>query len=132
MIYGWAQCVLARSFWCSERGVGLWSQQGFVARTQAADSALGTPAASPTPGNTADEKEIRATADDFVKAFNAADAKAVGALGGRMRSTPTSLAKRSRAALRSKRNMPTCSRSIAADHDGHDRVDPLPGARHRR
>ena len=31
-------------------------------------------------GNDADEKAIRATADEFVKAFNAADAKAIGAL----------------------------------------------------
>lgn len=41
------------------------------------------PAADPvgaTTGNAADEKPIRATADAFVKAFNAADAKAIGAL----------------------------------------------------
>jgi uncharacterized protein (TIGR02246 family) len=37
-------------------------------------------AASKADGNEADENAIRATADDFVKAFNAADAKAVGAL----------------------------------------------------
>lgn len=37
------------------------------------------PAAAKT-DNEADEKAIRATADEFVKAFNAADAKAVGAL----------------------------------------------------
>ena len=38
------------------------------------------PAAKGKPEREADEKAIRATADEFVKAFNAADAKAVGAL----------------------------------------------------
>jgi uncharacterized protein (TIGR02246 family) len=36
--------------------------------------------AAPKTGNEADENAIRASADGFVKAFNAADAKAVGAL----------------------------------------------------
>jgi len=36
--------------------------------------------AASTPTTDADEKAIRATADDFVKAFNAADVKAIGAL----------------------------------------------------
>ena len=53
---------------------------GFVNRAQAADSATVTPTASTTSQHTADEQAIRATADEFVKAFNAADAKAVGAL----------------------------------------------------
>jgi uncharacterized protein (TIGR02246 family) len=38
------------------------------------------PASQATPGREADENAIRATADTFVKAFNAGDAKAVGAL----------------------------------------------------
>lgn len=40
----------------------------------------GAPAATTQPGSAADEQAIRATATDFVKAFNAADAKAVAAL----------------------------------------------------
>ena len=45
--------------------------------------AVGAKAADPAvakAGSEADEKAIRATADEFVKAFNAGDAKAVGAL----------------------------------------------------
>ena len=38
------------------------------------------PAVKSCPDHEADEKAIRATADEFIKAFNAADAKAVGAL----------------------------------------------------
>ena len=45
-----------------------------------AEAAAGSAAASPTSSNAADEKAIRATADEFVKAFNAADAKAIGVL----------------------------------------------------
>jgi uncharacterized protein (TIGR02246 family) len=51
-----------------------------VPTIQAADPAAKTPAANPKTEMSADEKAIRATADDFVKAFNAADAKAVAAL----------------------------------------------------
>jgi uncharacterized protein (TIGR02246 family) len=39
-----------------------------------------TPPAVPTIDHEADEKAIRATGDEFVRAFNAADAKAIGAL----------------------------------------------------
>ena len=39
-----------------------------------------TTAAAPKIDNQADEKAIRTTADDFVKAFNAADVKAIGGL----------------------------------------------------
>lgn len=52
----------------------------FVATAAAADPAPATTAAASGPDRAADEKAIRATADDFVKAFNAANAKAVGAL----------------------------------------------------
>jgi uncharacterized protein (TIGR02246 family) len=62
-------------------------QQRFVAAAPPADAAPGQSAASskpatapPTIGSAADEKAIRATADDFIKAFDAGDAKAVGAL----------------------------------------------------
>ena len=61
-------------------GVALSARYGSLDGAQAADPAAGSPAAGPTTGNEADEKAIRATADDFVKAFNAADAKAIGAL----------------------------------------------------
>ena len=61
-------------------GVALSARYGFLDRAQAADPFAKSPAASPKPGNEADEKAIRATADDFVKAFNAGDAKAIGAL----------------------------------------------------
>jgi uncharacterized protein (TIGR02246 family) len=54
-------------------------QYGMVARAQAADAAAESPAAA-TPANMADEKAIRATAEEFARAFNATDAKAVGAL----------------------------------------------------
>jgi uncharacterized protein (TIGR02246 family) len=62
-------------------------QPGLVVAAQPADAAPEGAAAQPKPataapaiGSEADEKAIRATADDFVKAFNAADAKAIGAL----------------------------------------------------
>ena len=57
-----------------------------VAAAQAADvpgkesPGPGAASAAGNPAKEADEKAIRATADDFVKAFNAADAKAVAAL----------------------------------------------------
>jgi uncharacterized protein (TIGR02246 family) len=60
---------------------------GLVAAVQAADAAPQTTAsganpgtAAPTPASEADEKAIRATGDAFVRAFDAGDAKAVGAL----------------------------------------------------
>ncbi len=64
---------------------------GAAAVARAADvpekAAAGASAAGPqattaatNPAKEADEKAIRATADDFVKAFNAADVKAIGAL----------------------------------------------------
>ena len=62
-------------------------RQGFVAAAQPANAAAEGAAApskpaeaAPKPANEADEKAIRATADEFVKAFDAADAKTVGAL----------------------------------------------------
>ena len=62
-------------------------QQGFVVAAQPADAAPAGAAApskpetaAPKTANEADEKAIRATADAFVKAFDAADANAVGAL----------------------------------------------------
>jgi uncharacterized protein (TIGR02246 family) len=62
-------------------------RQGFVVAAQPADAAPAKTAAEPHPATTpinptkeADEKAIRATADVFVKAFNAADVKAIGAL----------------------------------------------------
>ncbi len=61
-------------------GVTRSGRYGFLDAAQAADPGAGSPAAVPQPGNEAEEKAIRATAEDFVKAFNAADAKAVGAL----------------------------------------------------
>ena len=52
-------------------GVALSARYGSLDGAQAADPAAGSPAAGPKPGNEADEKAIRATAEDFVKAFNA-------------------------------------------------------------
>jgi len=63
------------------------AQQGFVFAAQpanaaprkaAAENRAATPASHPPRED--DEKAIRATADDFIKAFNAADVKAIGAL----------------------------------------------------
>jgi uncharacterized protein (TIGR02246 family) len=56
------------------------SQQGIIERANAADATVEPPATGATPQNAADEKAIRATADAFVKAFNAGDARAVGEL----------------------------------------------------
>ncbi len=66
-------------------GAALSARYGCLGARWAADPAATSPAAAspavgPNAGNEADEKAIRATADDFVKAFNAGDAKAVGAL----------------------------------------------------
>ncbi len=52
----------------------------FVGTAHAADPTPTTKTAAADPDRAADEKAIRATAEDFVKACNAADAKAVGAL----------------------------------------------------
>ena len=71
-------------------------------------------AAVPKSDNEADEKAIRATAEDFVKAFNAADAKAVGALWASDAEYTDESGQSTRVARRSKRNTPTCSKSIAA------------------
>ena len=51
---------------------------GAAPEKAAAEPSAAPPASNPT--KDADEKAIRATADDFVKAFNAADVKAIGAL----------------------------------------------------
>jgi uncharacterized protein (TIGR02246 family) len=61
-------------------GVALSARYGSFERAQAADAAVASAAASAKPGNEADEKAIRATAEKFLAAFNAGDAKAVGAL----------------------------------------------------
>ena len=61
-------------------GLALLVQYGHTSGAQAADSVAKSPPANPQPANAADEKSIRATANDFIKAFNAGDAKAVGAL----------------------------------------------------
>ena len=52
----------------------------FAQTTTAADVTPKTPPAVSKPNNVADDKAIRATAEDFVKAFNAGDATAIGAL----------------------------------------------------
>jgi len=59
--------------------VVLWMQILSVAGVRSAE-VPGTPSSSEKPAGGADDKAIRATADEFVKAFNAGDAKAVGAL----------------------------------------------------
>jgi uncharacterized protein (TIGR02246 family) len=61
---------------------GLLTTAARMAHAQEAKEAAKTPAA-PGPGNTdrqADQQAIRATAEEFTKAFNAADAKTVAAL----------------------------------------------------
>ena len=58
-------------------GVALRVHFGCVNHAQAAEAAPVSPTPIAKPGNEADEKAIRATADEFVKAFNAADAKAI-------------------------------------------------------
>ncbi|MFZ1935085.1 MAG: SgcJ/EcaC family oxidoreductase [Thermoguttaceae bacterium] len=61
-------------------GVALAPHFSILDSVRAADTAAATPSATQTPANQADEKAIRATAEDFLRAFNAGDAKAVGAL----------------------------------------------------
>jgi uncharacterized protein (TIGR02246 family) len=61
-------------------GVALSARYALLDGARAADPAAASSAASPKLGNEADEKAIRATAEDFLKAFNAGDAKAIGAL----------------------------------------------------
>jgi uncharacterized protein (TIGR02246 family) len=61
-------------------GVAVLAQFGFGDTARAADPFAKSSATLLPPGSAADEKAIRATAEDFVKAFNAADAKAIGAL----------------------------------------------------
>ena len=56
------------------------SQKTTAAADPTAARSAPSPAASETLPAQADEKAIRATADEFVKAFNAADVKAIGAL----------------------------------------------------
>ncbi len=56
------------------------NQKTTIAAGPAAAKSAPLPAAAETLPAQADEKAIRTTADDFVKAFNAADVKAIGAL----------------------------------------------------
>ncbi len=114
-------------------GVALSARYGLLDGAQAADPAAASPAASPKLGNEADEKAIRATADDFVKAFNAGDAKAVGALWA-TDAEYTDESGQSFQGLRGDRKgirRPVQGAS-RRDHDRDHRVDTLPGTRHRR
>jgi uncharacterized protein (TIGR02246 family) len=61
-------------------GVAVAPHFNILDGVQAADATAATTSTSPKPANAADEKAIRATAEDFLTAFNAGDAKAVGAL----------------------------------------------------
>jgi uncharacterized protein (TIGR02246 family) len=69
-----AVCVAVAS------GAAVWLSCGPLEGAQAADSPAKGATAAAKQSNEADEKAIRATADAFIRAFNAADAKAVGAL----------------------------------------------------
>ena len=60
--------------------LALVAGEKLVPRAGAAEAAAEATAVKSSPDRAADEKAIRATADDFVAAFNAADAAAVGAL----------------------------------------------------
>ena len=60
--------------------LAITAQSHVVQTARAADEAAKAPAANSTPDKPADEKAIRATAEEFVKAFNAGDATTVGAL----------------------------------------------------
>jgi uncharacterized protein (TIGR02246 family) len=61
-------------------GVALLHSYGYVTAAQAAENDAKGAVASQETDNEADERAIRTTADAFAKAFNAADAKAIGAL----------------------------------------------------
>jgi uncharacterized protein (TIGR02246 family) len=63
---------------CVLLGAGVANAVDAVSKKAAAQPK--TTAAVPKTGNEADEKVIRATAEEFIKAFNAGDAKAAGAL----------------------------------------------------
>lgn len=68
------------AFWGFGASVALWGPSGLGDRVQAAETATSSPAAGQEPGQEAEERAIRATADEFVRAFNAADARGIGAL----------------------------------------------------
>jgi len=106
--------------------------QGFMKALRAAAVAVlvyaVVQATLPAADTGADEKAIRATADDFVRAFNAGDAKAIGALWATDAEYTDESASRCKAARRSKGIRRPVPRAPRRDHDGHDRIDPLPGA----
>jgi uncharacterized protein (TIGR02246 family) len=81
MYQHWKQVRLSvAGFLVLATGVALVAHAGCFGVVQADDAPAGSAAVSATVGSQADEKAIRATAEDFLAAFNAADAKAVGAL----------------------------------------------------
>jgi uncharacterized protein (TIGR02246 family) len=61
-------------------GVTWFVPCGFAEESKAVGAAAASETAASKPSSAADEKAIRVTADAFVKAFNAADAKAIAAL----------------------------------------------------
>ena len=61
-------------------GVALATHFSILDSIRAADATSAAPTTNPKPAHAADEKAIRATAEDFLTAFNAGNAKAVGAL----------------------------------------------------
>lgn len=79
MIHHWKQVALLSVCLAATIGAVAWLATGRLDGAQPAGAGKAA-AVSPKTGAEADEKAIRATADSFVKAFNAADAKAVGAL----------------------------------------------------
>ena len=75
------QCIVAVMA-CLATGLALTARYGRLETAQAAEPSTASPLlAGPTSaGNPADEKAIRATADDFLAAFNSGDAKLIGRL----------------------------------------------------
>lgn len=61
-------------------GLMLLSRADVLSATGAAEPTAGAPAATGAPDLAADEKAIRATAEDYMRAFNAGDPQAVAAL----------------------------------------------------
>ena len=108
------------------------NQKTTTATDPAAAKSAPSPFAAEALAASADEKAIRATADDFVKAFNAADAKAIGALWA----TDAEYTDESGAVVpRPRRDREGICRLVQGasrrDHDGRHRVDPLSRTGHR-
>ncbi|MCE9548239.1 MAG: SgcJ/EcaC family oxidoreductase [Planctomycetia bacterium] len=81
MISRWKQKQMVTALWVVlGLAVAVAAMNTSISQVLAADADPASAESGPTTGSAADEKGIRATADAFVAAFNAGDAKAIGAM----------------------------------------------------